>query len=53
MKKAIKCGKLFDSEKGTVSENMLVVVDGKDIAEVVACPDVLPTAKSSTCQTAL
>ena len=42
MKKAIKCGKLFDSEKGTVSENMLVVVDGKDIAEVVACPDVLP-----------
>ena len=42
MKKAIKCGKLFDSEKGAVLDNMLVVIDGKDIAQVIPCPETLP-----------
>lgn len=39
MKTAIKCGRLFNSQDGTVSENMLVVVDGKKIAEVIPCPE--------------
>ncbi|MGM9639595.1 MAG: amidohydrolase family protein [Butyricicoccaceae bacterium] len=42
MKTAIKCGKLFNSQDGTVSENMLVVVDGKKITEVMPCPAQLP-----------
>lgn len=39
MKTAIKCGKLFNSQDGTVSENMLVVIDGKKISEVIPCPE--------------
>jgi len=42
MKTAIKCGKLFNSQDGTVSENMLVIVDGKKISEVIPCPEVMP-----------
>ena len=42
MKKAIKCGKLFNSNDGSVMENMLVIVDGKKIAEVLPCPAQLP-----------
>lgn len=39
MKTAIKCGKLFNSQDGTVSENMLVVIDGKKICDVLPCPE--------------
>ncbi|MBQ6000533.1 MAG: amidohydrolase family protein [Clostridia bacterium] len=42
MKKAIKCGKLFDSTTGKVLENMLVLIDGKDIVEVAPFPKDLP-----------
>ena len=38
MKTAIKCGKLFNSNDGSILENMLIVVDGKNIAEVIPCP---------------
>ena len=34
MKKLIKCGKLFNSCDGTVSENMAILVDGARIEEV-------------------
>ena len=40
----IKCGKLFDSQSGTVLKNMLVTVSGKTIKSVVPCPDALLTA---------
>ncbi|MEA4920701.1 MAG: amidohydrolase family protein [Clostridiaceae bacterium] len=39
MKTAIKCGKLFNSHDGSVLENMLVVIDGKKISEVIPCPN--------------
>ena len=42
MKTAIKCGKLFNSQDGSVSENMLVVIDGKTISEVIPCPQNIP-----------
>ena len=42
MKKAIKCGKLFNSNDGSVMENMLVLIDGKKITEVIPCPAQLP-----------
>ncbi|HWQ50159.1 MAG TPA: amidohydrolase family protein, partial [Terriglobales bacterium] len=35
MKKLIKCGKLFNSPDGTVSENMAVLVDGARIESVI------------------
>ncbi|MBQ2690821.1 MAG: amidohydrolase family protein [Clostridia bacterium] len=42
MKTAIKCGKLFNSNDGTVQENMLVLIDGKKITDVIPCPEQLP-----------
>jgi len=42
MKKAIKCGKLFDSDKGVALDNMLVLVEDKEVKEVLPCPDQLP-----------
>ena len=35
MNKAIKCGKLFNSIDGSVSENQVVLVEGERIKEVV------------------
>ena len=34
-KTAIKCGKLFDSAKGEVLQNMVILVEGDKIAEVL------------------
>ncbi|MBQ2698023.1 MAG: amidohydrolase family protein, partial [Clostridia bacterium] len=42
MKKAIKCGKLFDSDKGVALDNMLVLVEDTEVKEVLPCPDQLP-----------
>ena len=42
MKTAIKCGKLFNSNDGTVQENMLVLIEGKKITEVMPCPEQMP-----------
>ncbi|NLT57659.1 MAG: amidohydrolase family protein [Clostridiales bacterium] len=42
MKKALKCGKLFDAQAESVLENRLVLVDGKDIVDVLPCPEQLP-----------
>ncbi len=35
MRKAIKCGKLFNSVDGTVSENQIVLIEGERIQEVL------------------
>ena len=35
MNKAIKCGKLFNSIDGSVSENQVVLVEGERIKDVV------------------
>ena len=43
MNKAIKCGKLFNSIDGSVSENQVVLVEGERIKDVVDeqgfCPE--------------
>ena len=37
MNKAIKCGKLFNSIDGSVSDNQVVLVEGERTAESVLC----------------